>query len=100
MISGMMVSGMAVSMVGRPRGGEEQAALILSCRAETKKAGEAGLLAIFRCGSGLALGAQHLAAAIHARLEVDMVRTAKLARILVLDIGRLLQRVGRAAETA
>ena len=39
---------------------------------------------------------------IHAAggLEVDMVRAAQFARILVLDIGRLLQRIGRAAHAA
>src|SRR3954447_342969 len=43
---------------------------------------------------------EDLAAAVHAGLEVDMVRAAKLARILVLDIGRGLERVGRAAHAA
>src|SRR5829696_7233149 len=43
---------------------------------------------------------EDLAAAVHAGLEVDVVRAAKLARILVLDIGRGLQRVGRAAHAA
>src|SRR5215218_4868459 len=43
---------------------------------------------------------EDLAAAVHAGLEVDVVRAAKLARILVLDIGRGLERVGRAAHAA
>src|SRR5690606_40043399 len=36
----------------------------------------------------------------YAGLQVDMMRTAHLAGILVLDIGRGLQRVGRAAHAA
>src|SRR5215204_2921454 len=51
--------------------------------------------------SGLrGLHLEDLAAAVHAGLEVDMVRAAKLARILVLDIGRGFERVGRAAHAA
>src|SRR5206468_8169567 len=42
---------------------------------------------------------QHLPALIHAGLQVEVVRTAQLAGILVLGIGRLLQRVRRAAHT-
>src|SRR6476661_5758199 len=41
---------------------------------------------------------QHLPALIHAGLEVEVVRTAQFAGILVLRIGRLLQRVRRAAH--
>src|SRR6185437_7700402 len=46
--------------------------------------------------SNFGLGLEHLAATIHAGLQVDMVRTAQLARILVLDISRGLERIGRA----
>jgi len=51
---------------------------------------------VIRAGcSGLSLffDLQHLAPAITARFEIDMVRPAKLARFLVLDIGRGFQRV-------
>src|ERR1044071_7386266 len=41
---------------------------------------------------------QHLPALVHAGLEVEVVRTAQFAGILVLGIGRLLQRVRRAAH--
>ncbi|CDX58229.1 hypothetical protein MPL1032_230290 [Mesorhizobium plurifarium] len=43
---------------------------------------------------------QNLAAAIHAGLQVDVVRAAHFAGILVLDIGRGLEGVGRAAHAA
>ena len=43
---------------------------------------------------------EHLPAAIHAGFQVDVVRTAQFAGILVLDIGRGLQRVGRTAHAA
>src|SRR5436305_9376935 len=49
-------------------------------------------------GSGFLLGLQNLAALVHAGLEVEMMRTAQFAGILVLGIGRLLQRVRRAAH--
>src|SRR6185295_10008107 len=49
---------------------------------------------------GLGLDLEHLPAAIHAGLEVDVVRAAQFARILVLDIGWLLQRIGGAAHAA
>src|SRR5882757_9217850 len=52
-----------------------------------------------RCASGL-LGLEHLAAAIHASLEVDVMRTAQLARVLVLDIGSGGEGIGGAAEAA
>src|SRR5690554_1737601 len=48
----------------------------------------------------LALRLQDLLAAVHAALQVHMVGTVKLARIRVLDIGRLLQRIGRTAHAA
>src|SRR5690606_32845605 len=48
----------------------------------------------------LALRLQNLLAAIHAALQVHMMGTVKLARIRVLDIGRLLQRIGRTAHAA
>src|SRR5690606_34386041 len=38
--------------------------------------------------------------AIHAGLQVDVMRTTHLAGILVLDIGRGLQRIGRTAHAA
>src|SRR4026207_366057 len=40
-------------------------------------------------GSELALRLQHLAPAIHPRLEIDVMRPVQLAGLLVLDIGRL-----------
>src|SRR5271163_145393 len=43
---------------------------------------------------------QHLAAAIHPGLEVDVVWTAQFAGILVLDIGWRLKRIGRSAHAA
>ncbi len=43
---------------------------------------------------------QHLAAAIHAGLQVNVMRAAHFAGILVLDIGRGLEGVGRAAHAA
>src|SRR5579864_8552864 len=48
----------------------------------------------------LGLLVQHLPAAIHAGLEIDVVRAAQLAGILVLDIGRPLQCVGGATHAA
>src|SRR5690606_23504790 len=48
----------------------------------------------------LLLDVENLPAAIHAGLEVDVMRAAQLARILVLDIGRGGKGVGRAAEAA
>src|ERR1035438_2647856 len=51
-------------------------------------------------GSGLGLGLEHLAALVHAGLQVDVVRTAQFAGILVLDVSRLLERVGRPAHAA
>ena len=47
-----------------------------------------------------ALRLQDLLAAIHAALQVHMMGTVKLARIRVLDIGRLRQRIGRTAHAA
>src|SRR6186997_2184229 len=41
----------------------------------------------------LFLDFEHLLAAIAARLQVDVVRTAELARLLVLDISRRRKRV-------
>src|SRR5271166_121713 len=49
-------------------------------------------------GRGLRL--QDLAAAIHPGLQVDVMGTAQLARILVFDISRSLEGVGRAAHAA
>jgi len=43
---------------------------------------------------------QHLAAAIHAGLEIDVVRPAQFAGILVFDISRTLQRVRRPTHAA
>ena len=42
----------------------------------------------------LHLRSEDLLAAVHAGLQVEVVRTAQFAGILVLDISRLLQRVG------
>src|ERR1700730_2314798 len=50
--------------------------------------------------SGFGLDLEHLAATIHAGLQVDVVRTAQFARILVLDIGWLLEGVGGPAHAA
>ena len=52
------------------------------------------------CEGSAFLRRQHLAAAIHAGLQVDVMRTAHFAGVLVLDIGRGLERVGRAAHAA
>src|SRR3954451_13560144 len=57
-------------------------------------------LAWRRAGSGFFLGLQDLAALVHPALQVEMVRTAQFAGILVLDIGRLLDRIRRAAHAA
>ena len=43
---------------------------------------------------------QHLTAAIHAGLQIDVMRTAQLAGILVFDIGRGFDGVGGATEPA
>ena len=51
-------------------------------------------------GLNVLLGLQDLAATIHAGLEIDVMRTAQFAGVLVLDVGRLLERVGRAAHAA
>src|SRR3954452_5823630 len=48
--------------------------------------------------SGFLLGLQNLAALVHAGFQIEVVRTAQFAGILVLGIGRLLERVRRAAH--
>src|SRR5450755_622657 len=48
--------------------------------------------------SGFLLGLQNLPALVHAGLQIEVVRAAQLAGILVLGIGRLLQRVRRTAH--
>src|SRR4029077_17568183 len=48
--------------------------------------------------SGFLLGLENLPALVHAGLQVEVMRAAKLAGILVLGIGRLLKRVRRAAH--
>ena len=53
-----------------------------------------------RTASGVSAGLQHLATAIHAGLQVDVVRTAQFAGVLVLDVGRGGEGVSGAAETA
>src|SRR5712691_6279001 len=53
-----------------------------------------------RTASHVLLGLEHLPAAIHAGLEIDVVRPAQLAGILVLDVGRLRERVGGTAHPA
>src|SRR5260370_15525803 len=50
--------------------------------------------------SDLFLGVKHLAAAVHADLEVDVVRPAQLARILILYISRPRERISGAAHSA
>src|SRR3982750_1129019 len=48
----------------------------------------------------LGLHLEDLTAAVHAGLEVDVMRAAQFAGVLVLDVGRGLQGVGRAALAA
>src|SRR4051812_29808171 len=48
--------------------------------------------------SGVLLGLENLAALVHAGLQVEVVRTAQFARILVFGVGRLLERVGGTAH--
>jgi len=48
--------------------------------------------------SGFGSGLEHLPAPIHAGLEIDVVRTAQLAGILVFNVGRPLERIGRTAH--
>ena len=48
--------------------------------------------------SGFFLGLQDLPALVHAGLQVEVMRAAQFAGILVLGISRLLQRVRRAAH--
>jgi hypothetical protein len=43
---------------------------------------------------------QNLATTIHAGLQVDVVRTAQFAGILVFNVGRGLQRISRTAHAA
>src|SRR5579875_874700 len=50
--------------------------------------------------SGFGLRLQYLAALVHARLEVDVVRSTQFAGILVLDISRPLERIGGTAHAA
>src|SRR5690606_34517532 len=72
-----------------------------SARAKTQKTGARPAFRYMRRSAGKAsafLRLQHLTAAIHAGLQVDVVRAAKLAGVLVLDIGRGLQRVGGTAH--
>ena len=49
---------------------------------------------------GLGLRLQDLAAPIHAAFQVDVVRAAQFARILIFHISRGFERVGRAAHAA
>src|SRR6476620_3993606 len=51
-----------------------------------------------RLGFGLHL--ENLTATVHAGLQVNVVRTAQLAGILVLDVGRGLQGIGGATHAA
>src|SRR5467141_1938675 len=48
--------------------------------------------------SGFLLGLQNLPTLVHAGLQIEVVRTAQFAGILVLGIGRLLQGIRRAAH--
>ena len=50
--------------------------------------------------SGFLLHLENLPAPVHAGLQIDVVRTAQLTRILVLDIRRLLERIRRSAHAA
>src|SRR5690606_20564999 len=50
--------------------------------------------------SDLFLSLENLTPTIHTALQIDMVRTAKFARVLVLDIGRGLECVSRTAHAA
>src|SRR5438552_16452656 len=45
-------------------------------------------------------GLENLTAPIHAGLEIDVVRPPQFPGILVFDIGRVLQRIGRTAHSA
>src|SRR5882757_4761323 len=54
--------------------------------------------AFVRFPSGFFLGLQDLTALVHAALEVEVVRAAEFAGILVLDVSGLLERVRRAAH--
>src|SRR4051812_12185870 len=53
-----------------------------------------------RSGSGFFLGFQDLAALVHAGFQVEVMRTTQFAGILVLDIGRLLDRIRGAAHAS
>src|SRR5437016_4481653 len=48
--------------------------------------------------SGFLFGLQNLAALVHAGLQIEVVRTAQFAGILVLNVSGLLERVRRAAH--
>src|SRR5207302_10766862 len=48
--------------------------------------------------SGFFLGFEDLTALVHPGLEIEMMRAAQFAGILVLGIGRLLQRIRRTAH--
>src|SRR3954464_14256762 len=48
----------------------------------------------------LALRLEHRPALVHAGLQIDVVRATQLTGILVLDIGRALQRIRRPAHAA
>src|SRR6202042_3676555 len=48
--------------------------------------------------SGVLLGLENLPALVHAGLQIEVMRTAQFAGILVLGIGRLLQGIRRAAH--
>src|SRR6202012_3886306 len=50
-------------------------------------------------GSGFFL-LQNLPALVHAGLQIEVMRTTQLAGVLVLDIGRLLQRIRRTAHAS
>src|SRR5437667_9304525 len=54
----------------------------------------------YRPPSGLFLRFEDLPAPVHAGLEIDVMGSAQLARILVLDIGRPRERIGGAAHPA
>src|SRR4051812_49070046 len=68
---------------------------------DMKKPAQApALIAYVRLASGLLLCLEDLPAAVHAGLEVDVVRAAEFAGVLVLDVRRGLDGVGGAPHAA
>jgi hypothetical protein len=65
---------------------------------KTQKAGLARLFDIHYNALSVCFGSQNLAAAVHARLEVDVVGPTEFTRLLVFNIGALLQLVAGTAH--